>query len=158
MRSFVIAAGVATVLVVGASTIVFSQEEAAKKLVAKERVATAPVYVIASGAFTAVKTVHTPKGIGCDQGSTCVHPAVAIDPSWTVVATHCRANIDIAGGWDLPHYTFNEVPTDGREYSWSKCDPFTYVAAPGSIVVSTTFHNKSTDRDRDVMILVEYQK
>jgi hypothetical protein len=108
-----------------------------------------------SGVYTANKCGHDVKTNDCSEAR-CVNLEVYLPLGAQVVATHCYANITLNAGPDLPHYQFNEVPA-GVDTSWSIFDYPVQQSTPTNVVVRTTYHNRSSDRDRDVKLVVDWE-
>jgi hypothetical protein len=91
---------------------------------------------------------------GC---ATCVTLTVYMPLTAQVAANgiHCWTN---AGGkeGDLPHGQFAELAC-GKDGGWSIFDPPVTTTTAGNTIVTTTYHNRSSDRDRDVKLIVNYQ-
>lgn len=108
-----------------------------------------------SGIYTAQKTGHQTTTNNCDDAK-CVSLSVSVPLGSQIVAIRCYANIRLDGGADLPHNQFNEVPC-GRDVSWSIFDRPVTQTSQQAVTVSTTYHNRSHDRDRDVKLVVEFR-
>jgi hypothetical protein len=108
-----------------------------------------------SGIYTAQKTGHQTKTNNCDDAK-CVSLSVSVPLGSQIVAIRCYANIRLDGGADLPHNQFNEIPC-GQDVSWSIFDRPVTQTSQQAITVSTTYHNRSDNRDRDVKLVVEFR-
>jgi hypothetical protein len=106
-----------------------------------------------SGVQTAAKTGSNCTSNTCspDGGcASCKDLEVSLPDTAQIIATHCLTNANYPK--DYEHYDLHEVPC-GKDVSWSI---FENPDVNGS-VVRTRFHNRSSDRDRDVELTVDYQ-
>jgi len=112
------------------------------------------VRALQSGIYTARKTGHQTRTNDCSDAK-CVALSVSLPPGSQIVAIKCYANIRLDGGPDLPYYQLNDIPC-GQDVSSSIFDRPVTQTSQQAITVSTTYHNRSHDRDREVKLVVDF--
>jgi len=108
-------------------------------------------------ANSGIKTAHK-VGHNCTSNTwdneggcaSCVDLAVSVPVSAQITAYHCLTNAGYPN--DYPHYQMHEVRC-GEDVSWSIFEP----PSVNGNTVTTRYHNRSSDRDRDVELTVDYQ-
>ena len=118
---------------------------------------TRPVHGQVNRASSDIQTAHK-VGSNCTQNAcggqggcaVCVHLAVSVPAGKQITAIHCLTNAGYPN--DYPHYELHEVQC-GQDVSWSMFDP----PSNDGTTAETTYHNRSSDRDRDVQLAVDYQ-
>jgi hypothetical protein len=91
------------------------------------------------------------KGEGC---ASCVSLIIHLPLGAWVTKTHCFTNANYPT--DHPRHDLHEVPC-GADISWSRFDTPIITATDADVIVRTTYHNRSSDRTRDVKLTVEWQ-
>ena len=106
-----------------------------------------------SAVMVAHKVGHDCKDNDCNGCASCVSMSVGLPAGAKVIAVHCYTVANYPD--DYAHGDLHEV-TCGEDVSWSIFDKpsFSYY---GLLTVGTTYHNRSSDRDRDAQITVEWQ-
>jgi hypothetical protein len=89
---------------------------------------------------------------GC---ASCVYLALHLPPEAWVTKTHCYTNAQYPH--DYQRHELHEVPC-GEDISWSRFDTAIVSATPREVVVRTTYHNRSSDRTRDVKLTVDWHR
>ena len=87
---------------------------------------------------------------GC---ASCVHLRVTLPAEVWVVKTHCVSSGNYPS--DYERHDLHEVPC-GVDVAWAQFDTPTVSAERNRLVVETTYHNRSSDRTRDVRMDVEW--
>jgi hypothetical protein len=87
---------------------------------------------------------------GC---ASCVEINIHLPPNAWVTKTHCYTNADYPG--DRPRHQLVEVPC-GIDISWSRFDTPIVTATSEGVTVHTIYHNRSSDRARDVKLTTEW--
>jgi hypothetical protein len=112
-----------------------------------------------TGVFVANKVGHDCKENTCSnkiQGAcgSCVDLAVSLPQGSEVVAARCYTV-----AWypnDYAHGDLHEIPCT-KDNSWSIFDDPVVDSSGNSVRVSTTYHNRSGDRDRDAKLCVDWR-
>lgn len=112
-----------------------------------------------TGVLVANKVGHDCKENRCSnkiQGTcaSCVDLTVSLPQGSEVVATRCYTV-----AWypdDYAHGDLHQVPCT-TDNSWSIFDDPVVDSSGNSVRVSTTYHNRSDDRDRDVKLCVDWR-
>lgn len=111
--------------------------------------------VSSSPVFEAPRTGRDCKSNACrDDGgcATCVKLVVEVPPETKVVAVHCFTNAHYPE--DFPKAELHEV-TCTEDNAWSIFE--SPIVREASGLVTTVFHNRSSDRDRVVRLDVEWR-
>jgi hypothetical protein len=87
---------------------------------------------------------------GC---ASCVEINIHLPPNAWVTKTHCYTNADYPG--DRPRHQLVEVPC-GIDISWSRFDTPIVTATSERVTVHTIYHNRSSNRARDVKLTAEW--
>jgi len=108
------------------------------------------------GPRTAAKTVNqctenTCKPSGC---ASCVNLQVNLPLTAQVIKIHCWTNAGVND--ELPHGQLREIPC-GTDWAWSIFDTPVTSTTGSNTTVTTTYHNRSHNRDRDVKLTVDYE-
>jgi hypothetical protein len=107
-----------------------------------------------SGEYTAHKV-----GSNCTNSDCAVKIplAVYLPLGAQVKAIHCFANIkeNVENPSDYPHHELHPV-TCGKDVSWSIFTTPVQQTTPTNVTVTTEYQNRSSDRDRDVRLDVDW--
>ena len=90
----------------------------------------------------------------CGACAVCVSVYVTIPKAATVNAIHCLSVVKDKDH-DYPHGDLHEV-TCGQDILWSIFEPPTTTVSGDSKIIASTFHNRSSDRDRDAQLTVDW--
>jgi hypothetical protein len=95
-------------------------------------------------------TVNTCRPGGC---ASCVVLTVYLPVGAHVDSVLCLTNAGFPK--DYQHHDLHEVKC-GEDVSWSIFDQAVTTTTQNNVVVTTTYHNRSSDRDRDVQTVVNW--
>lgn len=111
--------------------------------------------VTRSGEFTAPKTVNQCTSNDCKPTgcASCIDLTVYLPLGAQVDSIHCLTNAGYPN--DFQHHDLHEVAC-GQDVSWSIFDTPVQSTTPNNTVVSTKYHNRSHNRDRDVELVVNW--
>lgn len=114
---------------------------------------------IESPEYTAGKVGYDCKTNKCSSSgasgcSSCVDVTVLLPLNAWVTKTHCYTNANFPT--DYPPHGLHEVDC-GSDVSWSVFDTPEVFVTSSSVVVRTTYHNRSSDRSRDVQLKVDWE-
>lgn len=112
-----------------------------------------------TGVLVAPKVGHNCTENTCSNRSqgacaSCVDLTVSVPQGSEVVAKHCYT---VAGYPDDSHHGDLHEVACTTDNSWSVFDDPIVDSSGSSVVVRTTFHNRSGDRDRDAELCVDWR-
>ena len=112
-----------------------------------------------TGVLVAPKTGHNCTENTCSNKSSgacasCVDLVVSVPQGSEVVSKHCYTVAAYPD--DSAHGSLHEVECT-KDNSWSVFDDPVVDSSGSSVKVSTTYHNRSDNRDRDVKLCVEWR-
>jgi subtilase family protein len=96
------------------------------------------------------KTNKCSNNSGC---ASCVQLTIELRADAWVTRTHCYTTANYPD--DYPRHNMHEVPC-GEDVSWSVFETPIVLTRSQHVVISTTYHNRSSDRARDVRLAVEW--
>jgi hypothetical protein len=88
---------------------------------------------------------------GC---ASCVELTITLPQSAWVTKTHCFTNANYPD--DFPRHNLHEVNC-GTDVAWSIFETPEVTKTSTNVVVHTTYHNRSSDRSRDVKLSLDWQ-
>jgi hypothetical protein len=86
--------------------------------------------------------------------ASCVNLTLGLPQGSTVIAKHCYT---VAHDPEYHHGDLHEISPCTTDNSWSIFDEPAVSSTGSGVTVSTTFRNRSSDRDRDAKLCVEWK-
>ena len=107
-----------------------------------------------AGVYSVAKTGHNTFTNTCGDAR-CQVLVVYLPLGAQIQQVQCLSNIDWGRAGDLPHGQL-KLAECGKDGAWAIFDPIVIETTPTNTIVRSTFHNRSSDWDRDVELLVRY--
>jgi hypothetical protein len=114
------------------------------------RDAESQVYTAESVGHNCTSDLCASTGEGC---ATCVELKITLPLNAWITKTHCDTNASYP--IDYPRHELHEVNC-GTDVSWSVFDTPIVSKISNAVTIRTVYHNRSSDRSRDVRLRVEW--
>jgi hypothetical protein len=117
----------------------------------QSRTANSPELTAAAVGMNCTSDTCSSRHEGC---ASCVELVVSLPPKAWVTKTHCYTTANYPD--DHLRHDLHEVDC-GVDNSWSIFDTPIVSATPSRVVIRSTYHNRSSNRSRDVKLTVEWR-